>query len=238
VKHIGIIGAMAQEVEILAGQLDNAQRHEHAGCTFYRGQRHGLDITILQSGIGKVNAAVGTAVLLERFQPQAIINTGSAGGFAIDMNIGDVVISSEVRHHDVDVTAFGYEMGQVPGMPPAFAADSGLKSYAKGAIADLNEVSVREGMIATGDSFMADPQRVEQLRQQFPDMLAVDMEAAAIAQSCHLFDVPFVIIRALSDIPGDTDNHLSFEQFLEVAAQHSSRMVDQMLKQIGAATPV
>jgi adenosylhomocysteine nucleosidase len=90
-------------------------------------------------------------------------------------------------------------------------------------------------MIATGDSFMADPERVEQLRQQFPDMLAVDMEAAAIAQSCHLFDVPFVVIRALSDIPGDTDNHLSFEQFLEVAAQHSSRMVDQMLKQIGTA---
>lgn len=235
--HIGIIGAMAQEVGILAGQLDNAQRHEHAGFTFYRGQRHGLNVTLLQSGIGKVNAAVGTAVLLERFHPQAIINTGSAGGFATDMNIGDVVISSDVRHHDVDVTAFGYEMGQVPGMPAAFEADSGLKNVAKGAIAALNEVSVQEGMIATGDSFMADPQRVEQLRHQFPDMLAVDMEAAAIAQSCHLFDVPFVVIRALSDIPGDTDNHLSFEQFLEVAALHSSRMVDQMLKQIGAATP-
>lgn len=235
--HIGIIGAMAQEVGILAGQLDNAQRHEHAGFTFYRGQRHGLNVTVLQSGIGKVNAAVGTAVLLERFQPQAIINTGSAGGFATDMNIGDVVISSDVRHHDVDVTAFGYEMGQIPGMPAAFEADSGLKNVAKGAIAALNEVSVREGMIATGDSFMADPQRVEQLRRQFPDMLAVDMEAAAIAQSCHLFDVPFVVIRALSDIPGDSDNHLSFEQFLEVAALHSSRMIDQMLKQIGAATP-
>lgn len=232
-KHIGIIGAMAQEVEILSSQLNDVQRQDHAGCTFYRGYRHDLEITILQSGIGKVNAAVGTAVLLERFQPQAIINTGSAGGFAQDMKIGDVVISSSVRHHDVDVTAFGYELGQVPGMPAAFSADEALKKLARQAVADLNEVNVREGLIATGDSFMADPERVQQLRQQLPDMLAVDMEAAAIAQSCHLFEVPFVVIRALSDIPGDTDNHLSFEQFLGVAAQHSSRMVDQMLRQLG-----
>lgn len=233
-KHIGIIGAMAQEVDILAGQLENAQRYEHAGFTFYQGQRHGLDITILLSGIGKVNAAVGTAVLLERFQPQAIINTGSAGGFATDLVIGDVVISDEVRHHDVDVTAFGYEIGQVPGMPPAFVADEGLKAHAKRAIGVIDEVNVREGMIATGDSFMAEPARVERVRQQFPDMLAVEMEAAAIAQSCHLFGIPFVVIRALSDIPGDTDNHLSFEEFLVLAAKHSSRMVDQMLRQIGA----
>ncbi|MCL7930352.1 5'-methylthioadenosine/S-adenosylhomocysteine nucleosidase [Halomonas llamarensis] len=234
-KRIGIIGAMAQEVAILAEQLTNAERYDHAGFTFYRGERHGLDVIILQSGIGKVNAAVGTAVLLERYQPEAVINTGSAGGFAMDLAIGDVIISDEVRHHDVDVTAFGYEMGQVPGMPAAFAADPGLRDEARRAVQALNEVNVKEGMIATGDSFMADPERVERTRTLFPTMLAVEMEAAAIAQTCHLFGCPFVVIRALSDIPGSGDNHLSFEEFLDIAAAHSSKMVDQMLRQIGSA---
>jgi adenosylhomocysteine nucleosidase len=233
VQRIGIIGAMAQEVNILAGQLDNAERYEHAGFVFHTGTRHGLEVIILQSGIGKVNAAVGTAILLERHQPDAIINTGSAGGFATDLAIGDVIISDEVRHHDVDAVVFGYELGQVPGMPAAYHADSRLRDIARGAIAALGEVNVREGMIATGDAFMADPEQVATTRAQFPTMLAVEMEGAAIAQTCYLYDCPFVVIRALSDIPGSGDNHLSFEQFLDIAADHSSRMVDQMLIALG-----
>jgi|TARA_B100000929_G_scaffold244663_1_gene202715 adenosylhomocysteine nucleosidase len=224
---------MAQEVSILAGQLENAERYEHAGFVFHTGTRHGLEIVILQSGIGKVNAAVGTAILLERHQPDAIINTGSAGGFATDLAIGDVVISDELRHHDVDAVVFGYELGQVPGMPAAYPADKRLREIARGAIAALGEVNVREGMIATGDAFMADPDRVAATRAQFPSMLAVEMEGAAIAQTCYLYDCPFVVIRALSDIPGSGDNHLSFEQFLDTAADHSSRMVDQMLLTLG-----
>lgn len=228
-KRIGIIGAMAQEISILVEQLDNAERYEHAGFVFHTGTRHGLEIVILQSGIGKVNAAVGTAILLERHQPDAIINTGSAGGFASDLKIGDVIISDEVRHHDVDAVVFGYEIGQVPGMPAAYMADAQLRDIARQAIATVGEVNVREGLIATGDAFMADPARVAATRAQFPSMLAVEMEAAAIAQTCHLYQCPFVVIRALSDIPGNDDNHLSFEQFLDVAAAHSSRMVDEML---------
>ncbi|MFN2408732.1 MAG: 5'-methylthioadenosine/S-adenosylhomocysteine nucleosidase [Halomonas sp.] len=234
-KRIGIIGAMAQEVSILASQLDNPERYEHAGFIFHRGTRYGLDVTILQSGIGKVNAAVGTALLLERHQPDAVINTGSAGGFASDLNIGDIIISDEVRHHDVDAMVFGYEMGQVPGMPAAYLADTALRKVAQGAIKTLGEVNVREGLIATGDAFMADPARVDATRAFFPTMLAVEMEAAAIAQTCHLYQCPFVVIRALSDIPGSGDNHLSFEQFLDVAANHSSRMVDQMLLTLSAS---
>lgn len=233
-QRIGIIGAMAQEVNILAGQLDNAERYEHAGFVFHTGTRHGLEVIILQSGIGKVNAAVGTAILLERHQPDAIINTGSAGGFATDLAIGDVIISDEVRHHDVDAVVFGYELGQVPGMPAAYQADLRLREIARGAIAALGEVNVREGMIATGDAFMADPERVATTRAQFPTMLAVEMEGAAIAQTCHLYRCPFVVIRALSDIPGSGDNHLSFEQFLDIAADHSSRMVEQMLISLGS----
>ena len=232
-KRIGIIGAMAQEVSTLVSQLDNPQRYEHAGFVFHTGTRYGLEVIVLQSGIGKVNAAVGTAILLERHQPDAIINTGSAGGFAADLAIGDVIISDEVRHHDVDDVVFGYEIGQVPGMPAAYLADKSLREVARNAIVSLGEVQVREGLIATGDAFMADPARVDATRAQFPSMLAVEMEGAAIAQTCHLYQCPFVVIRALSDIPGSGDNHLSFDEFLEVAADHSSRMVDQMLKQLG-----
>lgn len=232
-QRIGIIGAMAQEVSTLVSQLDNPQRYEHAGFVFHTGTRYGLEVIVLQSGIGKVNAAVGTAILLERHQPDAIINTGSAGGFAADLAIGDVIISDEVRHHDVDAVVFGYEIGQVPGMPAAYLADKSLREVARNAIASLGEVQVREGLIATGDAFMADPARVDATRAQFPSMLAVEMEGAAIAQTCHLYQCPFVVIRALSDIPGSGDNHLSFDEFLEVAADHSSRMVDQMLKQLG-----
>lgn len=232
-KRIGIIGAMAQEVSILVGQLDNAERYEHAGFVFHTGTRHGLEVVVLQSGIGKVNAAVGTAILLERHRPDAIINTGSAGGFASDLKIGDVIISDEVRHHDVDAVVFGYEMGQVPGMPAAYVADSQLRDIARTAIDALGEVNVREGLIATGDAFMSDPARVAATRKQFPSMLAVEMEAAAIAQTCHLYQCPFVVIRALSDIPGAENNHLSFEQFLDIAAAHSSRMVDHMLLALG-----
>ncbi|MEL7979019.1 5'-methylthioadenosine/S-adenosylhomocysteine nucleosidase [Vreelandella titanicae] len=232
-KRIGIIGAMAQEVSTLVSQLDNPQRYEHAGFVFHTGTRYGLEVIVLQSGIGKVNAAVGTAILLERHQPDAIINTGSAGGFAADLAIGDVIISDEVRHHDVDAVVFGYEIGQVPGMPAAYLADKSLREVARNAIASLGEVQVREGLIATGDAFMADPARVDATRAQFPSMLAVEMEGAAIAQTCHLYQCPFVVIRALSDIPASGDNHLSFDEFLEVAADHSSRMVDQMLKQLG-----
>lgn len=232
-KRIGIIGAMAQEVNTLVSQLESPQRYEHAGFIFHTGTRYGLEVIVLQSGIGKVNAAVGTAILLERHQPDAIINTGSAGGFATDLHIGDVIISDEVRHHDVDAVVFGYEIGQVPGMPAAYLADKQLRDLARSAIASLGEVQVREGMIATGDAFMADPVRVEATRAQFPTMQAVEMEGAAIAQTCYLYQCPFVVIRALSDIPGSGDNHLSFDQFLEVAADHSSRMVNQMLKLLG-----
>lgn len=232
-KRIAIIGAMPQEVEILTGLLDALQQEQHAGMTFHAGQRHGLDICVLQSGIGKVNAAVGTALLLERFRPDAVVNTGSAGGFARDMAIGDVVVSDQVFHHDVDACAFGYAPGQVPGMPATFGADERLRAEAKKAVHALGDVQVKEGSIATGDCFMSDPARIQAVRQTFPDMLAVDMEAAAIAQTCHLMHCPFVVIRALSDLPDSGDNHLSFDEFLPLAARHSSRLVDQLLRQLG-----
>lgn len=236
-KRIGIIGAMAQEVDYLASQLEDRRTRTHMGCTFHHGKLHGVDVVILQSGIGKVNAAIGTTLLLDVYQPEAIINTGSAGGFGEGLEIGDIVVSSEVRHHDVDAVAFGYEHGQVPQMPAAYLPDARLVTLARECVEELGEVKVVEGLIATGDVFMACPELVTRTRSRFPTMLAAEMEAAAIAQTCHLYGCPFVVVRALSDIPGGGDNHLSFDQFLEKAAAHSARMVELMVLRLSKTEP-
>ena len=116
----GIIGAMEPEVAILKSKLSNSETIEYAGYSFYQGQLEGTDVVIVQSGIGKVAAALATLMLIEKFQPDYIVNTGSAGGFEQSLKVGDIVISSEVRYHDVDITAFGYEIGQLPGNPAAY----------------------------------------------------------------------------------------------------------------------
>ncbi|TBR43868.1 5'-methylthioadenosine/S-adenosylhomocysteine nucleosidase [Marinomonas agarivorans] len=224
-----IIGAMDQEVAVIKDWMTNVEIEEIAGCEFIQGQLDGKDIVLLKSGIGKVNATVSTSILLIKYTPENVINIGSAGGYAQDLSVGDVVISDNVCHHDVDVTAFGYDIGQVPGMPAAYKADTDLIAKVQQAIANLNTVKAKTGLIGTGDSFMQDPVRVEKVRSQFPALLAVDMEAAAIAQVCHKFQVPFVVVRALSDIAGQESSQ-SFEEFLDVAAKNSSLMVREMLK--------
>lgn len=230
--RLGIIGAMAEEVALLASRLENRQTRQHVGSTFHIGQLHGVEVVILQSGIGKVNAAVGTTLLLDMYHPEAVINTGSAGGFGSELEVGDVVISSEVRHHDVDAVVFGYEHGQVPRMPAAYHPDERLVRVARECIESLGHLRVYEGLIATGDAFMACPNAVERTRERFPTMLAAEMEAAAIAQTCHLYGCPFVVIRALSDIAGKQSN-LSFKAFIDQAATHSAEMVEAMVRRLG-----
>ncbi|KPD01707.1 5'-methylthioadenosine/S-adenosylhomocysteine nucleosidase [Geobacillus thermocatenulatus] len=223
-----IIGAMEEEVAILRSRMEGREETVIAGCEFSKGSLDGVEAVLLKSGIGKVNAAMGTTLLLDRFRPDFVINTGSAGGFLPSLRVGDLVISEEVVHHDVDVTAFGYAYGQVPGLPERYRADEALVEAAKQAAARLDGLQAVTGLIATGDSFMNDPTRVEFVRGQFPELCAVEMEAAAIAQVCVQFGTPFVIIRALSDIAGEESN-VSFEQFLETAAKHSAELVLSML---------
>ncbi|MGF1681145.1 5'-methylthioadenosine/S-adenosylhomocysteine nucleosidase [Photobacterium minamisatsumaniensis] len=226
---IGIIGAMEQEVAILKDQLTNRETHNKAGCTFYTGTLNGADVVLLQSGIGKVAAAVGTAVLLEIFQPDVVLNTGSAGGFDSSLNLGDVVISTEVRYHDANVTAFGYEMGQMAQQPAAFLSDSKLMDVAEQALASMENTHAVRGLICTGDEFVCSPERQSFIREHFPTVIAVEMEAAAIAQACHQFNVPFVVVRAISDV-ADKESPMSFDEFLPLAAKSSSVMIDKMVE--------
>ncbi|MBQ0756913.1 MAG: 5'-methylthioadenosine/S-adenosylhomocysteine nucleosidase [Amphritea sp.] len=232
---IGIIGAMDEEVELLKETLEGRQEYTIAGYSLYTGSMHGIEVVLLKSGIGKVNAAIGTTLMLQEFQPTCVINTGSAGGFSEELEVGDVVISTEVRHHDVDVTIFGYEHGQLPGLPAAFIPDNFLADVAQRCISRMEGIKTVQGLIATGDSFMNCPERVAKTREHFPTMKAVEMEAAAIAQTCHQFDIPFIVIRSLSDIAGKESN-LSFEQFLVVAAKHSAEMVMAIVQTIADET--
>ena len=221
---IAVIGAMEQEVELLRNALTNTETQTIANSEYTTGTYEGKEVVLLKSGIGKVNAAMSTTILLHTFKPDVVINTGSAGGYDPALEVGAVVISDEVRHHDVDVTIFGYEMGQVPQMPPAFKSDEKLMEIAKLAVTEVGEHQYGVGLICSGDSFMNDPVRVEKVREYFPQMKAVEMEAAAVAQVCHQFCTPFVVIRALSDIAGKESN-ISFDEFLPVAAKHSTEIV-------------
>lgn len=225
--RIAIIGAMEEEVVLLRDKIENQTVDVIAGCEYTSGQMNGAEVVLLRSGIGKVNAAMSTTILLDKFKPDYVINTGSAGGSDENLNVGDIVISTEVRHHDVDVTAFDYEYGQVPKLPPAFLADEELIKVAWEGAKELEGVHIVQGLIASGDTFVNELAVINHIRGKFNAVKAVEMEAAAIAQVCHQFGVPFVIIRSLSDIAGKESN-ISFEQYLKTAALHSAKLVMKM----------
>ncbi|WP_086982209.1 5'-methylthioadenosine/S-adenosylhomocysteine nucleosidase [Vibrio aphrogenes] len=225
---VGIIGAMEQEVSILKSALIGCQSTTKGGCTFHTGTIHDVEVILLQSGIGKVSASIGTTLLIECFQPDVIINTGSAGGFDSSLNLGDVVISTEVRHHDADVTAFGYEMGQMAGQPAAFTADPTLIDIVEQTLLEMKDTHAVRGLICTGDAFVCTAQQQAFIRQHFPNVIAVEMEASAIAQTCHQFRMPFVVVRAISDV-ADKESPMSFDEFLPLAAKRSSDMIVNML---------
>lgn len=219
----GIIGAMDEEVAFLREKMTEVTEYIVANSTFYEGKLANKKVVLLKSGIGKVNAAMATTILMERFSPSVVINTGSAGGFSPNLSVGDIVISDEVVHHDVDATAFDYIHGQVPQMPATYRANKKLIEQAKAIMAKL-AISYEVGLIATGDTFMNDERQIDAVKKLFPNMLAAEMEGAAIAQVCYQYDVPFIIIRALSDIAGK-DSPLTFDQFLKTAAKNASEII-------------
>lgn len=230
IMTIGIIGAMDEEIALLLENMTEKQEMTIANTLFVKGKLVNKDVVLLRSGIGKVNAAMATTIMHERFSPSAVINTGSAGGFSEALEVGDIVISTQVVHHDVDVTSFDYEYGQVPGMPAMYLADESLIEKATVALKDL-AVPCSVGIIATGDSFMDDPERVRFVSEKFPTLLAAEMEAASVAQVCYQYDKPFVIIRALSDIAGK-ESTVSFDAFLTTAAKNAAELIMAMIKKM------
>ena len=231
VQTIAVVGAMEQEIELLRESMTNVKHVSFGKFSAYEGELAGKRMVLVLSGIGKVNAAVSTSWVIHQFAPDCIINTGSAGGLGKGLKVGDVVIGETVAHHDVDVTAFGYVWGQVPQLPAAFASDENLIRQAEKAAQVFEGAAVTQGLIVSGDRFVHSSEGVAEIRSHFPEVKAVEMEAAAIAQTCHQLEVPFVIIRAVSD-SADEKADIRFEEFLKTAAVSSAKMVTEIVKSL------
>ncbi|MDC7127364.1 MAG: 5'-methylthioadenosine/adenosylhomocysteine nucleosidase [Spirochaetales bacterium] len=231
---IGIVAAMQEEMDKFLTLMNDYEELSLGTFKYYSGTLHGVNIIVSLCGIGKVNAAVGTSLLIEKYKPDYIINTGVAGGFDSDkLRVGDIVVSSEVRHHDVDTTIFNYEYGQVPGMPSAFYPDEKLKETLCGATITDKDIKIFEGQILSGDSFIHTEEQVKRIRELFPSVMAVEMEGASIAQSCFIFKVPFVIIRSISDLVDAEESHEVYNQSMEETAGNSVSLVLNLLEVIG-----
>ena len=201
---IGIIGAMEEEVKALADMMSGVETATVAGMVFKKGQFKGKDVVVVRSGIGKVNAAVCTQILADRYNVDCVINTGVAGSLKNEINIGDIVISSDAIQHDMDATGFGYKMGVIPRMPVSvFAADRKLIDAARAACSEaVPEIGVFEGRVVSGDQFITDKDTKKRLVETFA-AYCTEMEGAAIAQAAYLNSIPFLIIRAISDKADD-----------------------------------
>ena len=231
-RRIGIIGAMADEVAGLKELMQDIEITRKASMEFYAGTLEGKNVVVVQSGIGKVNAAVCTQILADDFQAEVVINTGIAGSLNNDINIGDIVISTDLVHHDMNAVAFGYKKGQIPQMEQfSFQSDEALRHLAAEACREVNpDIHVFEGRIASGDQFVAD-QTVKDLIVDEFGAYAVEMEGAAIAQAAVLNHIPFLVIRAISD-KADGSAHVDYPAFEKLAIQHSVKLTRRILRDI------
>ncbi|MDR3325297.1 MAG: 5'-methylthioadenosine/adenosylhomocysteine nucleosidase [Spirochaetaceae bacterium] len=244
---IAVIGAMEEEVAILRNEMRDVRVEKHACFEFFVGKLCEEEVVLLRCGVGKVQAAVGCSTLIGKYAPRAVINTGSAGGVnpagGQPLRFGDAVVSSSLAYHDVDVTAFGYAPGQLPGQATRYyPATKELVEAALEAVRSLKaegaldkDFTALAGLICSGDAFIADTKKVLALEAAFPGLRAVEMEGAAIAHACAMFDVPFVALRCLSDIAGE-ESIVAFDEYLPAAARNSSAIVKRLVKNIRKTT--
>ncbi len=220
---------MEPEVELLKNAMLVEKEDKIAHATAYAGTLNGQNIVLVQSGIGKVNASIITALLLERYNIDYVINTGVAGAMGENLKVTDMVVSTEVLHHDVDATNFGYSYGQVPGMPAVYTSDEMLVRQSLAALSLNDEINGSSGLVVSGDSFIDSDAEKENIFANFPDAMCVDMESASIAQTCWQFNTPFVIIRSMSDSANESAD-MNYEEFLAKACVHSSEVVKSLLR--------
>lgn len=231
-KTIGIIGAMDEEVHKIKEILTDVTITDIASMEFYEGKLYDVDVVIVRSGIGKVNAGICAQILADRFKVSAIINTGIAGSLNADINIGDIVLSTDAIQHDVDAQAFGYEPGVIPRLEEStFVADQELRMVAKQSCETvLSKVHVFEGRVLSGDQFISDKDKKEWLTNQFSGF-CTEMEGAAIAQAASLNHIPFLIIRAISD-KADNSAEMDYPAFESMAIEHSVMLLKEMINRI------
>lgn len=231
-NKIGIIGAMELEVETLKSEMSVSKIEKKANMDFYEGTLNGANVVIVRSGVGKVNAALCTQILVDIFHVTHIINTGVAGSLNAKLDIGDILVSKDALHHDVDVTIFGYKLGEVPQLGlREFPADEHLITLALEACRKVNpDIHAVPGRVVSGDQFISKNEIKEKLIQEFHGDCA-EMEGASIAHGAYLNHVPFVIIRAISD-KADNSAEMDYPTFEAAAAKHSAALVRELVKNI------
>lgn len=231
-NKIGIIGAMELEVEELKSKLQNAKVTKKTGMDFYEGILNGANVVIVRCGIGKVNAALCVQILADLFQVTHVINTGVAGSLNAKLDIGDILISKDAVHHDMDVSPLGYAPGIIPQMAESyFKADERLIKLALESCKKVNpEINAQTGHVVSGDQFIARKEVKERLITLFHGDCA-EMEGASIAHGCYLNDIPFVIIRAISD-KADDSAEMDYPTFEKAAAGHCAKLVEDMVANI------
>lgn len=226
---LGIIGAMDEEVAKIKEKMEQVTIEKKASMEFCRGTLCGEEVVVVRCGIGKVNAAVCTQILIGEMGATAVINTGIAGSLDASIDIGDIVLSTDVVHHDMDAGGFGYALGQIPRMDVlGFEADASLRELAKNCCAKVNpDIHAFEGRVASGDQFISSKEKKQFITENFKAS-CTEMEGAAIAQAAYLNNTPFLIIRAISD-KADESAHVDYPTFEAEAIAHSVNLIIEMV---------
>ena len=231
---LGIIGAMREEIETLVENLEETVSRKIAGSTFYEGKLEGLDVVIVQCGVGKVNAAICAQILCSSYGVTHLVNTGIAGSLCAELDIGDMVVSKDAMYHDVDCNTFGYPTGKVPGMDViAFPADEAMIGYAFGAAEAVNPGHTKLGRVASGDQFVSSKALKEKIIA-ITQGLCTEMEGAAIAQTAYRNGIPFVILRAISD-KADDSAEMDYPTFERIAAHRCAEVTRNLAQQLKEA---
>ncbi|MGG7179314.1 5'-methylthioadenosine/adenosylhomocysteine nucleosidase [Clostridium paraputrificum] len=225
---LGIIGAMSEELEILLKDMDLEDKKVKANMTFNKGKLWGNDVVAVVCGIGKVNAAICSQILASEYNVDKVINVGVAGGIGKEIYPGDVVVASNLVQHDMDTTAFGDPHGQIPRLDTFdFKCDEELVKLANKACDNVGGFNTFTGRIVSGDVFVASIEKIQWLEKEF-GALSCEMEGASIAHTCYLNNIPFVVIRSISD-NANNGAHMDFEKFTPIAVKNSTAILKEML---------
>ena len=233
-KKLGIIGAMAVEIAALQENMENTTVVKRAGMDFYEGKLRGLDVVVVQCGVGKINAAICTQVLCDCFGVTHLVNTGIAGSLCAELDIGDLVISKDAIHHDFDLRFWGRPIGQVPGMDViAFPAEETMRNLALAAAETVNPGHSKVGRVASGDQFICSREQKDKIIAD-TGAICAEMEGAAIAHTAYRNGVPFVIIRAISD-KADDSAEMDYPTFEAIAAQRCAQVTMVLAEKLANA---
>ena len=226
---IAIMGAMPEEITPLLEIIGEHETISYAANKYYKGKYAGLDVVVAYSKIGKVNAALTASTLIEKFGAEKLLFSGVAGAVSPELKVGDLIIASKLAQHDLDITAFGHPYGFVPEGKQFVDADKSLNALALKVASSL-DLKLKEGVIATGDQFIANVERKDWIEATFKAD-ALEMEGASVAVVCDALEVPFFVLRAISDA-ADMDASFSFDEFLESSAQISADFIMKMVKEL------